>query len=136
MLAFDFGLARIGVAVGEPALRQAHPLTTIEAADNAARFDAIAKLIAAWQPRSLVVGRPHRQDGGIHEMDARCRRFARQLQGRFGLPVDLADESFSSTAATAALRETGRNVRREKSRIDALAAQAILETYFDATTRR
>lgn len=136
VLAFDFGLKRIGVAVGESSLRQAHPLTTIDASDEAARFDAIAKLIALWQPTRLVVGLPRHQDGRSHEMEAHCRRFARRLHGRFGLPLDFADETLSSAAAEEALRAGGFDPRRDKARIDALAAQAILATYFDAAPRR
>jgi hypothetical protein len=84
VLAFDFGEKRIGVAVGEWQLRQAHPLTTLHGEANAERFTAIAALIEEWQPASLVVGRPLSLDGTAHAMTARCTRFANQLRGRFG----------------------------------------------------
>ena len=76
VLAFDFGEKRIGVAVGERALAQAHPLTTIRSEANAVRFAAIAALIAEWRPERLVVGLPLALDGTPHAMTARCTRFA------------------------------------------------------------
>lgn len=132
MLAFDFGLKRIGIAVGEAALHQAHALTTIEAESSEARFAAIARLIEEWRPALLVVGLPLSLDGAEHELTVRCRRFANQLRGRFALPVDLADERLTSVAADAELREAGLDWKKRRDRIDALAAQLILQGYFDA----
>jgi putative Holliday junction resolvase len=131
ILAFDFGTQRIGVAVGATMLRNARPLTTISAAANALRFEAIGKLIGEWQPARLVVGLPLHLDGSEHEMTARCRRFAQQLNGRFRLPVEFADERLSSAAAEARLRAGGRDPRRNKGDIDAEAAAVILQSYFD-----
>jgi putative Holliday junction resolvase len=132
VLAFDFGLKRIGVAVGETLLKRASALTTIEAEANEARFAAIARLIEEWRPTQLVVGLPLSLDGAEHELTARCRRFANQLHGRFGLPVVLSDERLTSAAAESELREAGLDWRARKARIDALAAQHILQDYFDA----
>lgn len=132
ILAFDFGIKRIGVAVGESMLKQAHALTTIQGEANAERFAAIGKLIEEWQPARLIVGLPLSLDGEAHEMTARCRRFANQLHGRFGLPVEFADERLSSAEAEERLREAGRSAREAKPQLDAVAAQIILEGYFDA----
>ncbi len=132
VLAFDFGLKRIGVAIGETLLGRANALATIEAETNEARFTAITRLIQEWQPTLLVVGLPLALDGTVHGMTARCRRFANQLQGRFGLPVALTDERLTSAAADAELREAGLDWRRRKGKVDALAAQHILQDYFDA----
>ncbi len=132
VLAFDFGLKRIGVAVGETLLKRANALTVIEAETNEARFAAIARLIGEWQPALLVVGLPLSLDGAENEMTARCRRFANQLRGRFGLPVALTDERLTSAAADTELREAGLDWRARKGRVDALAAQHILQDYFDA----
>lgn len=132
VLAFDFGLKRIGVAVGETLLKRANALTAIEAETNEARFAAIARLIGEWQPALLVVGLPLSLDGAENEMTARCRRFANQLRGRFGLPVALIDERLTSAAADTELREAGLDWRARKGRVDALAAQHILQDYFDA----
>ena len=132
VLAFDFGTRRIGIALGESLLGNARPLTTIDAESNDARFAAIATLIREWQPTLLVVGLPRAVDGGEHEMTARCQRFAHQLEGRFGLPVALVDERFSSSEADARLAEDGLDWRARKQQVDAVAAQIILQDYFDA----
>ena len=136
VLAFDFGVKRIGVALGTllGAGRSgpARALTTIETEANDARFATIAALIAEWQPVRLLVGRPLNDDGTPHEMTARCERFANQLRGRFRLPVDDVDERFSSTEADASLRERGLSWRERKARVDAEAALVILQSWFDA----
>lgn len=133
VLGFDFGLKRIGVAVGETLLRQARPLMTIDAEANTARFAIIERLLGEWQPALLVVGLPLAMDGTEHELSRRCRRFANQLHGRFGLPVRLVDERLTSSAADERLREAGLNWRERKEKVDAVAAQIILQSYFDAT---
>lgn len=131
VLAFDFGTRRIGVAVGNTLLRVARPLRTIATEGNAARFAAIAALIAEWQPGLLVVGRPVHADGVPHEMTARAERFARQLEGRFGLPVARMDERFTTVDADAALVAAGVRGARRKAARDAAAAQRILQSWFD-----
>jgi putative Holliday junction resolvase len=133
VLAFDFGEKRIGVAVGESLLRQAHPLTVIHGEGNAERFAAIAALINEWQPVSLLVGLPLTLDGEAHAMTARCIRFANQLRGRFGLCVNYADERLSSIEAEERLRAAGRNAKQARAHIDAVAAQLILQCHFDQT---
>ena len=135
VLAFDFGEKRIGVAVGEWALGQAHPLTTIHGEANAGRFAAIAALIREWQPGSLVVGLPVTLDGSAHAMTARCTRFANQLRGRFGLTVDYAEERLSSVEAEEKLRDCGHNAQSAREHIDALAAQIILQYYFERSSQ-
>ena len=119
VLAFDFGLKRIGVAVGEPELGTAHPLPAIPAPG----FDAISKLIIEWQPGQIVVGLPIAANGE-HPLAKRVERFARQLEGRFRVPVARVDERFTSVEAESRLR----GVKRKS--IDSVAAQLILEQYF------
>jgi putative holliday junction resolvase len=135
ILAFDFGEKRIGVAVGESLLEQAHPLTVIRAHANDERFAAIGALIAEWRPVRLVVGRPSSLAGEPHGMTARCTRFANQLHGRFALPVSFADERLSSCAAEERLRESGHDARSAKTHVDAMAAQLILQTYFETCSK-
>ena len=132
ILAFDFGTRRIGVAMGNTLTRTAHPLTTI--ADNArdARLDGIAALIEEWRPAQLVVGLPTHADGTPHAMTARAQRFARQLDARFGLPVALVDERWTTEIAQGALRAGGRGGRDARGERDAVAAQIILQAWFDA----
>lgn len=131
VLAFDFGTRRIGVAMGETILGLARPLTTIEGEANAPRFAAIEALLREWQPARLVVGLPLALDGTPHDMTARARRFANQLHGRFGLPVDLVDERLTSAEAESRMREAGTDTRRHRAQVDAVAAQIILQSYFD-----
>ena len=121
MLAFDFGLKRIGVAVGNTVIRQAQPLTTIAAATNDAKFAAIEALVSEWLPARCVVGLPLHPDGAEHEMTLRCRRFANQLHGRFGVETVLVDERYSSAVLEAKRGEV----------IDDRAAAIILQQYFD-----
>lgn len=136
VLAFDFGLKRIGVAIGTQLafgnLAAARPLTTIAAVANDARFAAIAALIDEWRPSRLLVGRPLNDDGSPHEMTARCERFSQQLRGRFGLPVDSVDERYSSLAAEATLRERGLDWRQSKAQVDAEAALIILQSWSES----
>ncbi|MBR7799909.1 Holliday junction resolvase RuvX [Undibacterium sp. FT137W] len=121
ILAFDFGLKRIGVAVGNTLIMRAQPLKIIQAASNDAKFEAISQLIREWQPTICVVGLPMHPDGAPHEMTIRCQRFANQLHGRFGVKVELVDERYSSAVLSG----------RQGERIDDQAAAIILQQYFD-----
>jgi putative holliday junction resolvase len=117
-LSFDFSLKRVGVASGNSLTGTATPLTTL-AQEGDARFAAIAKLIGEWRPDALVVGVPRHPDGAPHDNTARAQRFARQLAGRFGLPVHEVDERWTTTEARAlGARDT-----------DAAAAALILEQF-------
>ncbi len=98
VLGFDFGARRIGVAIGNTLTRRARPLAVIDA-QGPTRWARIAALIAEWQPARLVVGIARHPDGAAHEMTQRCERFARQLEGRFRLPVARVDERYSSVEA-------------------------------------
>jgi putative Holliday junction resolvase len=121
VLGFDFGLKRIGVAVGNSLLKQAQPLTVITAATNDAKFAAIGELVREWQPARCVVGLPSHPDGAEHEMTVRCRRFANQLNGRFSLVTVLVDERYSSAVIP----------HQRGDVIDAEAAAIILQQYFN-----
>jgi putative Holliday junction resolvase len=131
VLAFDFGEKFTGVAVGESSIGVAHPLGLIIAKGSAARMDETAALVAEWKPGFLVVGLPLSMDGTEHELTRRCRRFARQLEARFRLPVELVDERLSSAAAEEALRAAGQGGRKHKLRAHQVSAQIILQSYFD-----
>lgn len=135
VLAFDFGEQRIGVAVGDTELGIAHPLTTIAAADRQRRFAAIAALVEEWRPALLVVGLPAHLDGVEHELSRLARKFAAQISGRFGLPVEFIDERLTSVAAEASLAAAGVAVRKRKLSVDQVAAQEILQDYFDTAMR-
>ena len=131
VLAFDFGTRRIGVAVGNTLTRTAHPLATIDDERTEQRFAQIGALVAEWRPGTLVVGLPTHADASEHEMTARARRFARQLEGRFHLPVALVDERWTTQDAQAVLDSTGVAGRKGRAKRDQLAAQLILQAWFD-----
>lgn len=131
VMAFDFGEKRIGVAVGETLLGEARALATIAESANDRRFAAIGKLVAEWRPARMVVGLPRHIDDTEHEFAARCERFARQLENRYRLPVEFADERYSSAVAEAQLAGRDVNVRKNKARLDAEAAAVILQAWFD-----
>jgi putative Holliday junction resolvase len=136
VLAFDFGEQRVGTAVGDTSIGIAHPLTTIAAADRKSRYAAIAALITEWRPAMLVVGLPAHLDGTEHELSRLARKFARELGGRFELPVELVDERLTSAAAESSLAEAGVSARKRKPVIDQVAALHILQAYLDEAARR
>ena len=117
-LAFDFGTRRVGVAVGNSMLKQAQPLTTVTAMGDA-RFGTIARLVHEWHPDALVVGVPTHPDGAPHDNTRRAKAFARQLHGRFRLPVHEVDERYTTVEAIA----------QGAADVDAAAAALILEQF-------
>jgi putative Holliday junction resolvase len=125
LMAFDFGTWRIGVALGNTLTGTAQPLRTV-VGDAETRFRTIEQLVAEWQPDALVVGVPFHPDGSAHENTRRARRFARQLHGRFKLPVHEVDERYSTTEAIAlAARD-----------LDAASAAIILEQFLAQSLER
>jgi len=121
--------------VGNTLLRVARPLTTIAAEATAARFAAVAALIDEWQPSVLVVGVPVHADGVPHEMTARAERFARRLEGRFALQVARVDERYTTEDAEATLAAAGIRAAGRKAARDEVAAQLILQSWFDEPAR-
>jgi putative Holliday junction resolvase len=122
VMAFDYGMRRIGVAVGNTMTKLGQPVKTISEANSDVRFKVIEALISEWQPSRLVVGLPCHPDGAEHEMSQKARRFGNQLSGRFQLPVDWVDERYSS-----AVLEGDADMR---DNLDAKSAALILEQYF------
>jgi putative Holliday junction resolvase len=135
VLAFDFGLRRIGVAVGEAELGSAHPLPVLTVPTPPVAFNAIEALVKEWKPALLLVGRPLGEDGAPQEMTRRAERFARQLNGRFHLPVELVDERYSSTEAQSRLRAAvgaRQAVKLARGKmLDSQAAKLLLEQFFN-----
>jgi putative Holliday junction resolvase len=131
VLAFDFGERRIGVAVGELQLGIAHPLETIDAAANDARFARIAALVQEWSPVLLVVGLPLALDGREHRLTGLARKFSQRLHGRLGIETRLVDERLTSVEALREARASGLTARDSKRHVDPLAAKLILETFFN-----
>jgi putative Holliday junction resolvase len=123
LLAFDFGTQRIGVALGNTLIGHARALEIINTDVKTRRFARIEELVVQWQPQALVVGLPLTETGGEQLATRQARRFANQMQGRFGLPVHLVDERGSSLEAQQLVGN-----RPD----DAVAAAIILQRYFDA----
>jgi putative Holliday junction resolvase len=134
ILAFDFGLRRIGVAVGQFTTRTASSLETVSHAKEP-DWAAIDRLVSDWKPTGLVVGLPLGSEGDETEMSRAARNFGTRLNKRFKLPVSYADERLSSRAAEsqfAELRAQG-SVRRKHSRkLDAMAAKIFLENWLQS----
>lgn len=130
IIAFDFGLARIGVAVGQSITQTANPLDTLKAKDGKPNWDLVAQLLKQWQPNKVIVGEPFNMDGTDQEITERARKFANQIHGRFGVQVEMLDERLTSAAAREELFEFGGYQKLKKSQIDSIAAALILESWF------
>ena len=131
ILAFDFGLRRIGVAVGQTVTGSASPLGTIANRESGIDREAIAALIREWQPETLVVGMPAHADGSASEMQKPVESFIEELRG-FGLRVTSVDERYTSVEAERVLREaraSGSRGRIAREDIDSAAAVFIAERY-------
>lgn len=123
LLCFDYGLKKIGVAIGNTLTSLARPLTILYPVTKQERFAQIEQLLAEWQPDELVVGLPLTLTGEEQYASLRCRRFANQLHGRYGLVVHLMDERGSSLEAQQLL---GTNEDD-----DAVAAAVVLQRWLD-----
>jgi putative Holliday junction resolvase len=134
VLAFDFGLKRIGIACGDTLTRQAAPRPAAVTRRSGPDWAAIAREVAALAPAVLVVGAPYNADGSEGTLLAAARRFAAELEHRFALPVQLIDERFSSLEASEALKQqraSGERLRRlERADLDSAAAAVILGRWF------
>ncbi|WP_262500925.1 Holliday junction resolvase RuvX [Pseudohalioglobus sediminis] len=129
MIAFDFGLRQIGVAVGNTLLGTTQTLPIIKAKDGIPNWRDVEELIREWGPQLLVVGDPLNMDGSESELARRARKFARRLNGRLGLEVTMVDERLSSFEAKTISRERGHRGDYNCDPVDSLAAQLILETW-------
>jgi putative Holliday junction resolvase len=122
VMAFDYGMRRVGVAVGNSVTQAGQALKTIAAPNIDGLFREIQILINEWQPQQLIVGRPVYPDGVEHEMTAKAIRFGNQLRGRLNLPVDWVDERYTSAILDGDLKM--------RDNLDAHSAALILEQYF------
>lgn len=132
VMAFDYGLRNVGVAMGNCALNTSQGIGVIKARDGVPNWDNIASLLKEWQPDLVVVGLPLNMDGTESEMSHRATKFSRQLEGRFGVKVALIDERLSSREAKLQAREAGHRGDYNSDPIDALAAEIILQDWLNA----
>lgn len=121
-MAFDFGMGKIGVAVGQFVTQSANPLTILKARDGIPDWDALGRLIKEWQPVKLVVGLPINMDGTPSEMSRLAEKFSRKLEGRYNVPAETMDERLTSFEAAAYVEQD--------EAVDAVAAVLILESWF------
>lgn len=133
LLGFDYGIRRIGIAVGQEVTRTVTPLITLSSKTGKPDWDAIGELISEWQPDLLIVGLPLQMDGSEQELTQRARRFGNQLKGRYNLPVEMVDERLTSYEAEQLLRQRSYSGAGhiDQQQIDQLAAQLILQSWFD-----
>ena len=128
LLGFDYGTHKIGVAVGQPLTGTASALETLGLVNHKPDWDKIARLLEEWQPQALVVGHPYEMSDREANNAEGAKKFARQLRGRFHLPVHMADERLTSREAWAQL---GREAGKDPTKVDSYAAKLILETWLN-----
>jgi putative Holliday junction resolvase len=134
LLGFDYGKKKIGIAVGQELTASSSPLETLYTTNNEPDWTSIGKLIDEWRATGLVVGIPYNMDDSEHEMTRSAKRFADKLKERYQLPVYTVDERLSSVEAERMIGESGkktRNLKQKKALVDQVAAQVILNTYFN-----
>lgn len=133
LLGFDYGTRRIGVAVGQEITHTAQGLTTLDAVHGSPDWRELDALIHDWRPQMLVVGMPHSMDDRPHPLRDAVEDFGNQLKQRYNLPVEWIDEKLSSLEAEQALAgsRNSKSRKQNKSEIDKLAAQVILQTWLN-----
>jgi putative Holliday junction resolvase len=131
LLGFDFGMKRIGVALGQTVTNKARPLTTLRAHEGVPSWDAIQQLIKSWQPHALVVGIPLNMDGTPQPITEAAKDFLDALQQRFHLPVYGIDERLSTKAAREHIFNEGGYKALQDGQVDSVAAQLILQNWLD-----
>nr|WP_286306085.1 MULTISPECIES: Holliday junction resolvase RuvX [Methylophaga] len=131
LLGFDFGMKNIGIAVGQELTATANPLTAIKARDGIPDWSHIEKLLKEWQPDLLIVGLPLNMDGTEQEMTAAAKRFGNRLNGRFNIPVEWQDERLTTYEALDQMGIRSKMDSRQRSDVDQLSAQLILQSWLN-----
>ena len=136
VMAFDYGLSQIGVAIGNCMLGTTQPLAVLRAKDGQPEWQVLEDLMEEWRPDVLVVGEPLNMDGTASELSARANKFGRRLHGRLGLEVAMVDERLSSFEAKHNSREQGHRGDYKRQPVDSLAAELILRTWLAENMER
>ncbi|WP_286236687.1 Holliday junction resolvase RuvX [Neptuniibacter halophilus] len=135
VLAFDFGTTRIGVAAGQSVTASASPLPPVRARDGIPDWEQLDAMINEWQPHALVIGIPLNMDGTLQDLSHRARKFANRLHERYKTPCFLMDERLSTVAAKEIHFAAGGSNNFKKESVDGIAAQLILESWFNCDIR-
>jgi len=139
VIAFDYGLKRTGVAIGNTLTGSASPECTLSSKDEKPDWDGITELISEWKPSKIVVGMPTELDGSDSPLKQRIERFCNQLRGRYNLVVDQENEQFTSIEAAQRLKQLRQNGRKQKvtkDEVDKIAAAIILENWMQKNAYR
>jgi putative Holliday junction resolvase len=133
LLAFDFGLKQIGVAYGQTLTKNANALSILKAQNGKPQWLEIDALITQWKPNLVLVGLPLNMDDTESELSARARKFARRLEGRFNVPVEMVDERLTSQEAKSIIRGNSKrsSSTEDLTKIDHIAAALILQSWLD-----
>lgn len=134
LLGFDFGMKRIGIAVGQTITQTARPLETIKAKHGVPEWDKLNKLIKIWQPDLLVVGIPLNMDGTEQPLTQAAKQFADSLREAYKLPVYGIDERLSTKDARERLFNQGGFKALQHGQVDSVAAQLILQNWLSQHT--
>lgn len=135
VLGFDFGTTRIGLAIGQSLTATATPIDPVRARDGMPDWPQLDAAIAEWQPDTLVVGIPLNMDGTISEMARRARKFANRIQDRYQRPCYLCDERLTTAEAKRIHLDAGGGTNFKQESVDGIAAQLILEDWFNSPDR-
>lgn len=130
LLSFDFGMKRIGVAIGQTITKTARPLQTLAAKSGKPNWEELNRLIKKWQPDALVVGIPLNMDGSLQKISTNAQQFAEDLKLRFQLPVYEVDERLTTKDAREKLFAKGGFKALQDGQVDQVAAQLILQNWF------
>ena len=120
VMSFDFGMKRIGVAVGQKVTQTASGLGVVQASDGIPKWDYLDKIVLDWQPERFIIGLPINMDGSNSEMSKKAQKFSRRISSRYNIRSEMFDERLTSFEA----RE-----HDGKTHIDAIAAKIILESW-------
>ena len=131
ILAFDYGLKSIGVAVGQRLTGTASTLKALKAVDGTPDWNQIEALLKEWQPELVVVGLPLNMDGTEQPFTARVHKFINRLHGRFGVKVQAHDERLTTVESRAELFSQGGFKKLSKDGVDCFSAKLILESWFE-----
>lgn len=130
LLSFDFGMKRIGVAVGQSITKTANPLVTLAAKSGVPDWSKLDALIKKWRPDAFVVGIPLNMDGSDQPITHAAREFSQALNQHTGLPVHEIDERLTTKAAREALFDSGGYKALQSGEVDQFAAKILLENWF------